>query len=296
MIKKIGFIGLGKMGTPITRHLLEAGYLVRGYDLVRERVTGLARDGFHCADSAADAAEGVEVVFTMVMRPEDVTAALFGKRGALESATPGTIVVDMSTMPVTFQLHRFEELSRRGFKPFEAPVGGSVPHAEAGTLKVMAAGGEALFAELRPVLQTFGKPVYLGQAGLGTTMKLVHNLIIGVNLAALLEGLLLGEKAGLEVAQMLDILLESGAYSRLIEFKNELLRSREFVTRAQGTTELLTKDLGSALESGKALGVPLPHTALALQDLVSSIALGNKDKDYSVLLEVLEARAGLRGV
>lgn len=296
MIRNIGFIGLGKMGTPITRHLLKAGYGVRGYDIVGERVTALARDGLHCASSAADAAEGVDAVFTMMMRPEEVSAALFGENGALESAAPGAIVVDMSTVAVTFQLHRFAELTARGFKPFEAPVGGSVPHAEAGTLRVMAAGSKAIFEELNPVLQAFGKPVYLGQAGLGTTMKLLHNLIIGVNLAALLEGLLLGEKAGLKVGQMLDILLESGAHSALMDFKNDLLRSREFVTRVQGTTELLTKDLGYALESGKALGVPLPHAALTLQDMISSTALGNKDKDYSALLEVLEARAGLQGV
>jgi pimeloyl-ACP methyl ester carboxylesterase len=122
---------------------------------------------------------------------------LYGDNGIVKTARPGTIVVDMSTMSIAFQKERFAQLSGLGFRPFEAPVSGSVPHAEGRALTIMGAGDQALFAKLKPVFATFGKTVvYLGPAGNGTLMKLLTNLILGINLAGLLEGLILGQKGG----------------------------------------------------------------------------------------------------
>lgn len=294
MVKSIGFIGLGRMGTPISRYLLQAGFAVSGYDIVTEKMSTLESDGLRLASSPADAAREADAVFTMLTRPEIITQVLFGKEGAVQLARPGTIVVDMSTMSLTFQRNRFAELSARGFRPFEAPVSGSVPHAEARALTIMGAGDEAVFEELSPVFEAFGKTVvYMGAAGKGTLMKLLTNLILGVNLAGLLEGLILGEKGGLKVDRMLDILMTGAAFSRAMEFKEELLKTRDFIGKIQGSTEFFTKDLRFVLEAGQELGVLLPHAALLLQDLISSSAHGNTQKDYSSLLEVLESRAGL---
>lgn len=294
MIRRIAFIGLGNMGTPISRHLLQAGFQVSGYDVVEEKMAALAPDGLRAASSPADAARDADAIFTMLMRPEIIEEVLYGEKGVVHAARPGTIVCDMSTMSVAFQRRRFADLSQRGLRPFEAPVSGSVPHAEARALIVMGGGEEAVFQELRPVFEAFGKNVcYMGEGGAGTLMKLLTNLILAVNLAGLLEGLILGEKGGLRLERMLDILVTGAAFSRVMEFKNELLKTRDYVGKLQGSTELIRKDLGFALEAGLELGAPLPHGALILQDLVSSAVRGNLHKDYAALLDVLEARAGL---
>lgn len=294
MVKNLAFIGLGNMGTPISRHLLEAGFNVSGFDVVKEKISALEADGLRPASSPADAAKDADAVFTMLMRPEIINNVLYGEEGIVHTAEPGTIIVDMSTMSPAFQQKRFEELSRRGFRPFEAPVSGSVPHAEARALTIMAGGEESVFQELKPVFETIGKNVYhMGEGGKGTLMKLLTNLILAVNLGGLLEGLILGQKGGLKVDRMLDILVTGAAFSQVMEFKNELLKTRDYVGKLQGSTELITKDVRYALETGFELGAPLPHGAIVLQDFVSSISQGNHQKDYSSLLDVLESRAGL---
>ena len=294
MVKNLAFIGLGNMGTPISRHLLEAGFNVSGFDVVKEKISALEADGLRPASSPADAAKDADAVFTMLMSPEIIDNVLYGEEGIVHTAEPGTIIVDMSTMSPAFQQKRFEELSRQGFRPFEAPVSGSVPHAEARALTIMAGGEESVFQELKPVFETIGKNVYLmGEGGKGTLMKLLTNLILAVNLGGLLEGLILGQKGGLKVDRMLDILVTGAAFSQVMEFKNELLKTRDYVGKLQGSTELITKDVRYALETGFELGAPLPHGAIVLQDFVSSISQGNHQKDYSSLLDVLESRAGL---
>ncbi|MFQ5913255.1 MAG: NAD(P)-dependent oxidoreductase [Nitrospinota bacterium] len=294
MVKNLAFIGLGNMGTPLSRHLLRAGYTVSGYDVVKEKMSALEPDGLRSSSSPADAAKGAEAVFTMLMRPEIIDDVLYGEKGVVHAAEPGTIIVDMSTMSPAFQRRRFEELSRRGLRPFEAPVSGSVPHAEARALTIMAGGEESVFQELKAVFETIGKNVcYMGEGGKGTLMKLLTNLILAVNLAGLLEGLILGQKGGLKLERMLDILVTGAAFSRVMEFKNELLKTRDYVGKLQGSTELITKDVRYALETGLEVGAPLPHAGLVLQDLISSGVLGNTQKDYASLLDVLESRAGL---
>ena len=295
MIENIAFIGLGNMGTPISRHLMKAGFSLSGYDVVEKRIAALETDGLRAASSPADAARDADVVFTMLMRPEIIKDVLYGEQGIVKGAKPNAIVTDMSTMSPAFQQERFAELTKRGFRPFEAPVCGSVPHAESKALTIMGGGDEAVFEELRPVFEAFGKNIYLmGEGGRGTLMKLLTNLILGVNLSGLLEGLILGEKGGLDIKQMLDILMTGAAFSRVMEFKYELLTGRYFGGEGlQGSTELIMKDMRYALQTGGETGVPLPYISLTLQDMISSGAQGNLNKDYSALLEVLESRAGL---
>ena len=294
MIKNVAFIGLGNMGTPLSRHLLNAGFNVSGYDVVKEKMSALEADGLRAASSPADAARDADAVLTMLMRPEIIRDVLYGEQGIVHGAKPGAILVDMSTMSPEFQRERFAELEKRGFRPFEAPVSGSVPHAEARELTVMAGGDEAVFEEVKPVFEAFGKNIcYMGEAGQGTLMKLLTNLILAVNLAGLLEGLILGEKGGLKLDRMLDILVTGAAFSRVMEFKGELLKTRDYEGLLQGSTELISKDVRYALEAGLALGAPVPHGALILQDFVSSSVQGNAQKDYSSLLDILESRAGL---
>jgi 3-hydroxyisobutyrate dehydrogenase-like beta-hydroxyacid dehydrogenase len=257
-------------------------------------MAALEADGLRAGSSPGDAAGDADAVFTMLMRPDIIHSVLYAEDGIANGAKPGTIVVDMSTMSPAFQRERFAELENRGFRPFEAPVSGSVPHAEARELTIMGGGEESVFEELKPVFEAFGKNVYyMGGPGQGTLMKLLTNLILGVSLSGLLEGLILGEKGGLKVDRMLDILVTGAAFSRVMEFKNELLKTRDFTGKLQGSTELLSKDMRYALEAGIESGVPLPHVALTLQDLISSGQQGNLHRDYSALLEVLESRAGL---
>ena len=255
LLKNIAFIGLGRVGTPISRHLLKAGYGVTGYDIVREKIGALEPDGLMSASSPAEAARAADVIFTMLNHPDIIRQVLYGDDCIVKTAQPGAIVADMSTMSIAFQKERFAQLSALGFRPFEAPVSGSVPHAEARALTIMGAGDEAVFAELRPLFATFGKTVvYMGAAGTGTLMKLLTNLILGINLAGLLEGLILGQKGGLKIEGMLEILKTGAAFSRVMEFKEELLTSRDFTGKLQLTTELFTKDLRFALEAGQELG------------------------------------------
>jgi 2-hydroxy-3-oxopropionate reductase len=294
MIKNVAFIGLGNMGTPLSRHLLNAGFNVSGYDVMKEKMSALEADGLRAASSPADAARDADAILTMLMRPEIIRDVLYGEQGVVHGAKPGAVVVDMSTMSPAFQRERFAELEKRGFRPFEAPVSGSVPHAEVRELTIMAGGDEAVFDELKPVFEAFGKNIcYMGEAGKGTLMKLLTNLILAVNLAGLLEGLILGEKGGLKVERMLDILVTGAAFSRVMDFKNALLKTRDYEGLLQGSTELISKDVRCALEAGSELGAPLPHTALILQDFISSSVQGNAHKDYASLLNILESRAGL---
>lgn len=295
MIRRVGFIGLGNMGYPMCLHLMRAGFTVSGYDIVPEKIRRLQSQGLRGVGSPKEAAQGSDVVITILMRPEIIEEVLYAKEGVLSGAAPGTILIDMSTMSPAFQRRRFQALREKGMRPLEAPVSGSVPHAEEGVLTVMVAGNREVYEECLPLFRSFGKTVvYLGAPGMATLMKLLTNLILGVNLAGLLEGLLLGEKAGLKVEQMLDILVTGAAFSRVMEFKRDLLLTRDFVGKLQGSTELLTKDIRFALEAAEELLAPLPHGALLLQQLLSSAARGNTNRDYSSLLEVLEEGAGIQ--
>lgn len=294
MTRKIGFVGIGKMGTAISRNLLKAGFEVKGYDVVEERLTALEPDGLVAAKSPAETAADAAVVFTMLTRPEAISEVIFGANGIVKGAKPGTIVVDMSTMAPAFERKIADQLKTRGMRPMDAPVSGSVPHAEAAALLVMAAGEAATFDEVKPVFQGFAKTIlHVGASGAGAVMKLVTATVQFGAFTGLLEGLILGEKAGLKIGEMLDVLKLGVANSRVLEFKDPLLRHHDFDEQIQGTNEIATKDLALVVEAAREMSVPVPHAALALQDLISSNACGNEKRDYAALLRVLETRAGL---
>lgn len=294
MIRKASFIGLGKMGTPFSRHLLKAGFQVKGYDVVRERSLALQADGLVPADSPAEAARDADVVMMMLMKPEIITEVVFGRDGIAEASRPGTVVVDLSTMSPRFERELAAKLEAHGLHAIDAPVSGSVPHAEAADVLIMAGGEASSFERVRPALQSFAKNVvYMGDHGAGSAMKLVTQTVLFGIYGAVFEALVWGQRVGLEVGPMLDALKLGAANSRALELKDPLLRTHDFKGMVQATLELSTKDLGLIVEIAKELGVDVPHSALMLQNMRAALAQEGTEVDYAVLLRLLEARAGL---
>src|SRR5215210_362128 len=190
---KLGFIGLGAMGAPMARNLLEAGHELAIWNRTPERVDPLVEAGARQADSPADAASGTRATILMVTNAEAVQEVLFGEEGVVEGLPAGGAVINMGTIGAVATTRIAEKLDHLGFSMLDAPVAGSTPVADAGELGIMVGGDEKTFKEFEPVLAAMGGKIsYMGAVGSGARIKLINNLILGATMAVLAEGLALG--------------------------------------------------------------------------------------------------------
>jgi 2-hydroxy-3-oxopropionate reductase len=292
---KIGFIGLGIMGTPMALHLVNAGHplFVNTVGKLPDAIT--ASTALPCAN-AADVTRNADIVFIMVPDTPDVEAVLFGANGVASGLQDGTsgvrkIVVDMSSIsPIatkTFAL----KINALGADYIDAPVSGGEVGAKAASLTIMCGGPEAAFEKVRPLFEKMGKNITLvGANGDGQTTKVANQIIVALNIAAVGEALLFASKAGADPAKVRQALMGGFASSRILEVHGERMIKRTFDPGFR--IRLHQKDLGLALQGARELGVALPQTAGAAQLMQVCAANGMADLDHSALVKALELMAG----
>jgi 3-hydroxyisobutyrate dehydrogenase-like beta-hydroxyacid dehydrogenase len=292
-VAKLGFLGLGIMGRPMARNLLRAGHEVAlsSHTAAKARELALQENGVYC-ETPRQVAEFAECVFLCVGNTAMSQQAILGENGLAAGARPGTVVVDTSTVSPSRSRAIGEELAKQGVHFLDAPCTGSKPGAEGGNLTFMVGGDSEVFARVRPYFEPMGKQLYYcGGPGLGLCAKLTQNLILSNLLQAFNEGLVLSTKAGVDPQLMLEILNNSAARSGLIAFKAPYVFDRNFETNF--SVKWMHKDIGLMLESGRAMNVPLPLTALTEQLFRAALASGLGDDDICSTIKVLEAWAGV---
>src|SRR5215218_3258637 len=288
---KLGFIGLGAMGAPMARNLLEAGHELAAWNRSPERVDPLVEAGAYRADSPADAASGTRATILMLTNAEAVQEVLFGDKGVVKGLPAGAAVINMGTIGAVATIRIAKTLGDLGYRMLDAPVAGSTPVAAAGELDIMVGGDEQSFEEFEPVLAAMGEKIsHLGEVGSGAHMKLINNLILGATMAVLSEGMALGEAAGIPVEKQLEV-LAGGAASGVAQRKSAYLISRSYEPQFKLSHEL--KDLYYALELGRDLEDPLPITGVVSQ-LYNAGMREHGDNDLSAVAEVYRERVNAR--
>ncbi len=283
----VGMIGLGIMGRPMVRNLLKAGYSVTVHNRSSGPMDELAAEGATPANSPRAVAEQVDVVITMLPDSPDVEAVMRGENGVFAGARAGSIVIDMSTISPIVAKALHEEASAKGIRMLDAPVSGGDRGAIAGTLSIMVGGDAELFAEVNPVFAAMGKTiVHVGPASAGQTVKACNQIVVALAYQAISEALVLGAKAGVEPQKIIDVLNGGLAATRVMELRGASMVAHNFTPGFR--VRLHHKDLGIALETAKAYGVPLPATAVVDQAFASLRAAGREDLDHSALLSYVE--------
>ena len=291
MAQTIGFIGLGIMGKPMSKNLLKAGYPLVVHSRSRGPVDEVVRAGAKAASSPKDVAAQCDVLITMLPNSPDVEQVALGKDGIVEGARPGLVFIDMSTISPIVSRKVGEALAARGVKMLDAPVSGGEKGAIDAALSIMVGGDKATFDGVLPILQALGKTItLLGPLGMGGFTKLANQIIVAVNLTALAEALTLGKKAGLDRELLLTALGGGLAGSRCLEQKKGNYIAGPYNPGFK--IDLHFKDLGLIMESARALGVPLPATAV-VQELFSAMRVkGRGGLDHSGIITLLEDLAG----
>lgn len=263
---KIGFIGLGIMGRPMARNLINAGYELVVYDIIRENAEVLAAEGAVAAGSPKEVAQQTKLVITMVPNSPHVKAAVMGENGVLEGASAGTILVDMSSIAPLASQEVAKACAEKGVKMLDAPVSGGEPKAIDGTLSIMVGGEQSVFDEVKEVLSAMGSSVVLcGDIGAGNTTKLANQVIVALNIAAVSEAFMLSTKAGVDPIRVFDAIKGGLAGSTVMNAKIPKIIERDFVPGFK--VDLHIKDLKNAIDTGHSVGAPLPFTAQALEIL-----------------------------
>ena len=292
MAVTVGFIGLGIMGRPMAKNLLKAGYPLIVHSRSPGPVQELAGLGARTAKSPREVAEASQAIITMLPNSPDVEAVALGPLGLLHGVRPGTIFADMSTISPLVSQKIGAELGKKGVRMLDAPVSGGEKGAIEGTLSIMVGGERAIFDEALPIFQALGKTItHLGPLGSGGFVKLANQIIVAINLTAIAEALTLASKAGLDRELVIKALSGGLAGSRCLEQKSPNYLTHEF--KPGFKVDLHLKDLGLIMEAGRALGVPLPTTAV-VQELFNALRVrGGGGLDHSGIITLLEALAGI---
>jgi len=286
---KLGFIGLGIMGTPMAGHLRAAGHQL--FVTTRSKVPQALIDaGAVACGSAKEVAQAADIIFTMVPDTPDVEAVLFGTGGVASGLAKGKTVVDMSSIsPIATKVFA-EKIKALGCEYVDAPVSGGEVGAKAASLTIMVGASEAAFALVLPLLQLMGKNItHVGGNGDGQTTKVANQIIVALNIAAVSEALVFASKAGADPAKVRQALMGGFASSRILEVHGERMIKRTFNPGFR--IGLHQKDLNLALQGAKALGVSLPQTAGAAQLMQACAAQGWDQLDHSALVKALELMA-----
>lgn len=290
---KLGFLGLGLMGYPMARRLLQAGHEVALWSHTKGKAETLASEGQGTAcRSPREVGERSECVFLCVGDTAMSREVLLGANGVIEGAEAGNIVADASTISPEASREIGEEFARRGVHFLDAPCTGSTPGATNGTLTFMVGGDPKVFERARPWFEVMGKQFYFcGGPGMGLQAKLTQNLILANIMQAFNEGIVLATKAGVDPELMLRILENSAAKSGLISYKAPYVFQRDFTTNF--STKWMHKDVGLALDSGREQDVPLPLTALTQQMFRAAISKGYGEEDFCSTIKLEEEWAGV---
>jgi 3-hydroxyisobutyrate dehydrogenase-like beta-hydroxyacid dehydrogenase len=295
MTKKqsIGWIGLGKMGTPMAKNIAKAGCSLIVYNRTNIKTGELADEGAKVVDSPKELASGSDVVISMISDDLALEAVSIGPNGAFEGAKAGTIYIDMSTVSPAASARIGETASKKGIKYLRAPVMGSIPKAENGSLGILVSGSKDVYEDCRDILETMGDTFYyLGTGEESRIMKLVLNMQIGIISAMTAEALTFGEAGGMDWGQMIGIVRNSSLATPMTGFKADALTAREFPGLFTATQ--MAKDLDIVIDAGRDMNTALPITSVVRQLLGIMKARGKGENDFWELLTLLEEFAGLK--
>lgn len=284
---KIAFLGTGLMGAPMARRLAQAGYDISVWNRSLEKAGPLAPHGAIVCASPAEAARGADLVITMLTDGPAVGEVVFD-RGVAEACAGDATILDMSSIRPAEARDHSNRLAQRGRRHIDAPVSGGTRGAEAGTLAIMAGGDEAVFNELKPVLQVLGRPVRVGPSGAGQLAKLANQAIVGIAIGAVAEATLLVSEGGGDLPAFREALKGGFADSTILQQHGERMEKRDFAPGGRSSVQL--KDLDNVLREAEALGLELPLVK-ALRDRYKRLSgpLGKGDLDHSALfLELLD--------
>ena len=289
---KVAFIGLGTMGIGMSLNILKAGHEVTVHNRTRQKEEAVAKEGAKRADSPRQAAEGAEIIITMVSDTPDVEAVVLGEDGVIQGAPQGAIVIDMSTISPAATRQMAEELGKKGIKMLDAPVSGGPEGAQNGTLAIMVGGDPADFEKVLPILEIMGKTVtHVGPIGAGQITKAINQILISGTYLTVAEGLTLGMKAGLDMEKVIQAISGGAASSWVLHNRGINVVNNTYPLGFR--VRLHHKDLKIALDTARELEVTLPATALVAQIENGLIARGYGDDDVSAIGRSIREQSGL---
>jgi 3-hydroxyisobutyrate dehydrogenase-like beta-hydroxyacid dehydrogenase len=291
---RVGFVGLGIMGSRQAANLARAGHELTVYNRTRATAEAwVAEHGGTVADAPAAVGAASDVVISMVVDGDQVREVLLGENGVAAGAAPGTLCVDMTTIAPAQTRAIGAELAARGLRMLDAPVTGSSPKAQDGTLTIMAGGEAADFARAEPLLRIMGALVlHVGELGQGEMVKLINNSVAAANAVTVGEALLVGKRTGVDLDALVQVMDAGSGGSAMLALKSGPMREHDYATLFK--LEHMLKDVRLCLDEGQAAAVPFAAAARARDVLVAAMARGHGDDDFAALVEALEAFAGSR--
>ena len=292
MIRTISYLGLGTMGSGMASNLLKAGYKLTVWNRNPEKCEPFARKGARVADTPADAVRDVDLIMYSLSNEQAIEDVVFGAEGILSGIKEGQIAMDMSTVLPATSLREQKAYAKRGVDFLDTPVFGSKQESANAKLWIMAAGNKAIFEKVRPVLEHLGQTVhYFGKNGNAVAMKLVGNLIVALEMEALAEGLVLAQKAGLDLNTVMEVVKVADFRSPLLVSNGQNILKRDFAPSF--TLKLMLKDANIIQKFGNSLQSPIPALRVVEKNLAAAVALGFGTENASALIKALEKEAGV---
>ena len=292
MIKTISYLGLGTMGGGMVSNLLKAGYKLTVWNRSVKKCGPFGKKGARIADTPADAVRDAELVMYCLSNDQAVEEVVFEPKGILSGIKEGQIAVDMSTVLPATSLREEEAYAKRGVDFLDVPVFGSKQESADAKLWIMAAGNKAVFEKVKPVLEHLGQTIhYFGKNGNAVAMKLVGNLIVALELEALAEGLVLAQKAGLDLSTVMEVVKVADFRSPLLVSNGQNILKRNF--SPSFALKLMFKDADLIAKFSESLDSPTPALPIVQKNLELAVALGFGEENASALIKSLEKEAGV---
>jgi 3-hydroxyisobutyrate dehydrogenase-like beta-hydroxyacid dehydrogenase len=290
---KLGFVGLGVMGSEMVNRLLQKGHAVTGYNRTKAKAQWLIDKGMKWANSPREVAAASDVIFSMVTNSEALRAIVEGPDGILTALTPGKLYADISTVSPEYSRTVAHKVREKGADMVDSPVSGSVITLQEGKLSVMVGGRKETFEKLKPILLDIGpKVTYVGDNGLALVMKIATNLSLAVQMLAFSEGVLLAEKSGISRNIAVEVLTNSAIASPMIKYRGPFVL--ELPKEAWFNVNMMQKDMLLAMELGRKLDVPVPSTAISNEFLTAARGMGLVQEDFAVMFDVLAHMSGVK--
>lgn len=292
-MSKIGWIGLGNMGIPMSRNLLKAGHEVILWNRTKSKADTLLKEGAKWADTPRELAKQADCVFTMIADGPTLHAVIYGDDGVLAGLKKGCVVTDMSTVAPAESLPINADIEAKGGVFLRCPVTGSTIPAEKGTLGILASGDKAAFEKMVPILDAMGKNKYwLGPGEEARVMKIALNTMVGNTTQLLAEAVVLAEKGGIPVEKCMEVIAGSAVGNLVVQSKINPINSNNYIPAF--SVKMIMKDLDLAFATAAHYKAALPATAVIRQFYAQAAATGRGDKDYSVLVQLLEESCGVK--
>lgn len=288
--KKIGFIGLGVMGKPMSLNLIKAGYSLMVFDINKTQMNGVVSAGAVPGDSPCHIGQNCEIIFTMLPNSPHVEEVITGKNGILEGAKPGSVIIDMSSISPLTAKKVYSIAKLKEVELIDAPVSGGEPKAKDGTLSIMAGGNEEVFEGVKDILLSMGaSAILIGEIGSGNICKLANQIMVALHLAAMSEAMVFAEKAGVDAEKVFQAIRGGLAGSTVLDAKIPLILERNF--KPGGPIRMHTKDLLNVRDTALEIDAPIPLTTQVMEFMKALKADGKQEDDHGGIIQYWEKLA-----